>query len=160
MKRGLQPPKHKAHRKGGINVSNLSRETGIPRKTLNEWIAAGMPTDSPGAAMRWMIANRPTYFAIEGTQDQSQWTKADWDKFKTRWQALSAQHEYERQTGEVHGKAECCKSVTSIVSEHLQPLLSVGSRLAAQRPEVPRLKEDADKEIDAAMAQIRGGLEK
>jgi phage terminase Nu1 subunit (DNA packaging protein) len=67
--------------------------------------------------------------------------------------------ELSEQRGEVHDKAECCKSLTAVVSEALQPLLSVGSRLAAQFPELgQRLRDAADKEIDAAMAQIRGGL--
>jgi phage terminase Nu1 subunit (DNA packaging protein) len=69
--------------------------------------------------------------------------------------------ELAQQRGEVHGREECCKSLTSVVSEVLQPLLSVGSRLAAQFPELgQRLRDACDKEIDAAMAQIRGGLEK
>jgi hypothetical protein len=67
--------------------------------------------------------------------------------------------ELSRDKGEVHGKAECCKSLTSVVSEALQPLLSVGSRLAAQFPELgQRLRDAADKEIDAVLQQIRDGL--
>jgi hypothetical protein len=161
MKSKLHQPK-KPHRKEavrGVALTTLAASTGVARKTLGEWEKAGMPTTSTEAAMRWMVANRPDYFQIEGSTDQKQWTKADWEKHKLRYQALTAEHRHKIETGEAHNTEQCCKSITGFFSEGLQPLLSVGSRLAAQFPELgQRLRDAADKEIDAAMAQIREGL--
>ena len=69
--------------------------------------------------------------------------------------------ELSQQRGDVHSKADCCQSLTTIVSESLQPLMSLGSKLAAQFPELGgRLKDAADREVDAAIEKIREGVAK
>lgn len=143
----------------GYKRSEFSRDTGIPADTLDRWEHEGMPVRTKPEAMRWIAAHKQAYLKVEGSQDQEQWSKADWDKFKTRWQALRAQHEYEVARGDVHSKTACAASLIKLLSEHLQPLLSIGSRLTAQFPEMgQKLKDAADREVDAAMLAVKEGL--
>jgi hypothetical protein len=94
-----------------------------------------------------------------GSQDQAQWTAADWKKFKLEWDAKTAQHKYEVERGEVHSKAECCKSLTAVVSEAMQPLMALHSQVKAAFPELPQNVIDAIAgKVDAAVEQIRSGL--
>jgi hypothetical protein len=70
-------------------------------------------------------------------------------------------HDYERQRGDVHSKADCCKSLTTIVSEFLQPLLSLHGRVKAANPELSQAVIDRiAAEVDAVFAKIREGLAK
>jgi chromosome segregation ATPase len=68
-------------------------------------------------------------------------------------------HDYEQTRGEVHSKAECCKSLTAVVSEAMQPLMSLHTQVKAAFPELPQNVIDAIAgKVDAAMEQIRSGL--
>jgi hypothetical protein len=68
-------------------------------------------------------------------------------------------HDYEQTRGEVHSKAECCKSLTAVVSEAMQPLMSIHTSMKAAYPETPQGQIDwLAAKVDAALEQIREGL--
>ena len=68
-------------------------------------------------------------------------------------------HDYEQTRGEVHSKAECCKSLTAVVSEAMQPLMALHTQVKAAFPELPQNVIDAIAgKVDAAVEQIREGL--
>ena len=157
MKNKVTPPKS-----GGISRAAVARHYDVNGGSVTAWVKAGCPQLPNGLFVlaevdKWLQARQEKKAERASLKDQK--TQAEIERIQR--DIAKRDLELSRDKGEVHGKAECCKSVTSVVSEALQPLLSVGSRLAAQFPELgQRLRDACDKEIDAAMAQIRGGLEK
>jgi hypothetical protein len=164
MKNKVQPPKRKApsrNAKHGFVVTQFCADYDIPRNTFNDWVAnEGCPTSSKPETLRWILAHKPSHLkAGGGSQDQAQWTAADWKKFKLEWDAKTAQHKYEVERGTVHGKEACCKSLTALAAESLQPLLSLHGRVKAACPELPQAVIDRiAAEVDAVFAKIREGL--
>lgn len=126
------------------------------------WVEAGCPrnadkTFDESAVDAWLAKHRESAAESKSLKEQ----KLQAEITRIQRDIRQRDHDYEASRGEVHSKVDCCKSLTAITSEALQPLLSVGGRLAAQFPELgQRLRDAADKEIDAAMQQIREGLAK
>ena len=164
MKNKGKSPKPKTagkHKKHGFVVSHFCADYDISRNTFDDWVAnEGCPTSSKPETLRWVLTHKPTYLrAGSGSQDQAQWTAADWKKFKLEWDAKTAQHKYEVERGEVHSKADCCKSLTTIISESMQPLMSLHTQIKAAFPELPQNVIDTIAgKVDAAVEQIREGL--
>jgi len=70
-------------------------------------------------------------------------------------------HDYEQSRGDVHRKDDCAKSLTKLLSESLQPLLSLHTRIKAKFPELPQnVIDGVAAEVDATMDMIRGGMAK
>lgn len=165
MKNKGKPPAPKRagkHAKHGFVISHFCADYDIPRNTFDDWVAnEGCPTDSKANTLRWMLTHKPSYLKVgSGSQDQAQWTAADWKKFKLEFDAKTAQHRYEVERGEVHSKAECCKWTASVFSDHLQPLISLHSKVAARFPELSaEVVAGIASDVDAAMASLKASLE-
>lgn len=148
------------HRPNAVSKSTVAKHYNVNGGSVTAWVKAGCPQLPNGQFVmadveRWLQKRQAGKEERASLKDQK--TQAEIDRIQR--DISKRDLELAQQRGEVHGKAECCKSLTSVVSEALQPLLSVGSRLGAQFPELgQRLRDAADKEIDAAMAQIREGL--
>jgi phage terminase Nu1 subunit (DNA packaging protein) len=141
----------------------IARKFGVATKTVtHDWVLAGCPRNADKSfdldlVLAWRKAK-----LNEAANDPA--VKAAGHKAALQAKRLMLQCEQlevvlARDKGRLHDKHACALSLTSVVSESLQPLLSVGSRLAAQFPELgQRLRDAADKEIDAVLQQIRDGL--
>jgi hypothetical protein len=66
--------------------------------------------------------------------------------------------ENDKARGQVHDKTACANSLSEAISIANGHLMGLGSRLAAQLPEVPRLKEIADATVDAILDQLRAAV--
>ena len=64
-----------------------------------------------------------------------------------------------REKGKLHDSHACALSLTAVVSEAMQPLMSLHTQVKAAFPELPAgVIEAIAAKVDAAMEQIRGGL--
>jgi hypothetical protein len=144
---------------GGISRAAVAKHYGVNGGSVSAWVKAGCPQLPNGLFIladvdKWLRERDAKKAERASLKDQK--TQAEIDRIKA--DIRQRDHDYERQRGDVHGKAECGKSLTAVVSESLQRLMQLGATLQAKRPEVPGLKADADAVVDEVLAQIREGL--
>jgi hypothetical protein len=66
--------------------------------------------------------------------------------------------ENDKARGQIHDKHDCATSITEAVSRLNTELMALGSRLAAQFPEIPKLKDAADATVDELLERVRKAL--
>jgi hypothetical protein len=109
------------------------------------------------AVEKWLRARDERKAERATLKDQK--TQAEIDRIHR--DIASRDIDLQKQRGETHSKAECCKSLTSVVSEAMQPLMALHTSVKAAFPELPQNVIDAiAARVDAAMEQIREGLAK
>ena len=106
---------------------------------------------------KWLRARDEKKAERASLKDQK--TQAEIDRIQR--DIRQRDHDYEQTRGEVHSKAECCKSLTSVVSEAMQPLMALHTQVKAAFPELPQnVIEAIAARVDVAVEQIREGLAK
>ena len=137
-------------RKLGLrNVGSLDAmvKTGCPRLPNGQFDVA--------AVEAWVKARAEK--KADGKDLREQKLQAEIDRI--RRDIASRDIDLSKQRDEVHGKAECCKSLTAVVSEAMQPLMSLHTQVKAAFPELPaNVIEAIAAKVDAAVEQIRSGL--
>jgi hypothetical protein len=157
MKNTVTPPAS-----GGVSRSAVAKHYGVNGGSVSAWVKAGCPQLPKGLFVladveKWLRARDEKKAERASLKDQK--TQAEINRILA--DIRQRDHDYERQRGEVHGKEACCKSLTTIVSEALQPLLSLHGRVKAACPELPKAVIDRiAAEVDAVFAKIREGLAK
>ena len=145
-----------------LTRAQIAKHYKVLASSINGWLAKGCPrnpdkTYDLEAVNKWYQTQNSNYNL--GATLRQEKTKADIERVKKQNRDLDFQ--YQKAQGLVHSKEDCSKSLTEVLSANLQPLLSLGSRIAAQFPELgKRLKDAIDIEVDNTFENIRQGLSK
>ena len=149
-------PKHG----GGVSRNAIATHYGVNGGSVSAWVKAGCPQLPNGLFVladveKWLRDRDEKKAARASLKDQK--LQAEIDRIQRDIQKRNL--ELQRDRGEVHGKAECVRSLTTLLSESLQPLLSLHTRIKAKFPEQPQAVIDGiAAEVDATFQQIREGL--
>ena len=143
-----------------LTRAQLAQHYKVKPASINIWLTKGCPRNADKTydlteVDKWYSAQNSNYSL--GSQLRQEKTRAEIEHKKK--QSRDLDFEYQKAQGLVHSKADCAKSLTEVLSVHLQPLLALGSRLQTQFPELgKRLKEIVDAEVDQTFENIRQGL--
>lgn len=146
----------------GLGRNAIARHFGVNPSSVNGWVNKGCPrlddeTFDSKAVKKWLGKRKTTAASSSDKREQ----KLDAEIARIQKQCRQQDLDYSRASEAVHPRDQCCASLSRVISDHLTPLLNVGSRLATQFPELgKRLKDAADAEVDAAFNAIREGLPK
>ena len=144
----------------GISRNQVAKHFGVNGGSVSAWEKAGCP----------MLVNRRFELAAvekwlrerdekknEGRDLKDEKLRHEIERIKR--DISSRDIDLQKQRDEVHSKSECCKSLTAVVSEAMQPLMSLHTQIKAAFPELPaNVIEAIAAKVDAAMEQIRFGL--
>jgi hypothetical protein len=102
-----------------------------------------------------MMQNKPEYFKLPSDTNQANWTIADWKRHKTRFDALRAEREYEKEVGKLHDKDACCASKSECLAVLSRGLHTLHVRYLSAYPEAKDQAAWLKREVDAAIEQVR-----
>ena len=143
-----------------LSLRQIASRKRVAPSSVKSWIEHGCPrnadkTMSEAEVDKWLAAHREK--AAEAKDLKQQKLEAEITRIKRDIESRDI--ELSRQRDEVHSKAECCKSLTAIVSEAMQPLMGLHTSVKAAFPELPQGVVDAiAAKVDAAVEQMREGL--
>lgn len=144
----------------GISQNAVAKHYGVNGGSVTAWCKQGCPRLVNGKFVladveKWLKQRDEKKADRASLKDQK--TQAEIDRI--RRDIASRDIDLSKQRDEVHSKSECCKSLTAVVSEAMQPLMSLHTQIKAAFPELPQnVIEAIAAKVDAAMEQIRSGL--
>lgn len=141
----------------------IARKFGVATKTVtHDWVAAGCPRNPDKSfdldvVVAWRKAKLNE--AANDPAVKAAGAKATLQAKRLMLQCEQLETVIAREKGRLHDKNACALSLTTVIAESFQPLMTLGSRLASQFPELgQRLREAIDKEVDISLNQIRERL--
>ena len=143
-----------------VSRAAIARHYGINGGSVSAWVKGGCPQLPNGTFIlaeveKWLRERDEKKAGRADLREQK--LQAEIDRIKR--QISMHDMEIDRQREAVHGKAECAKSLTMLLSDSLNPLLSLHTRIKTAYPELPQnVIEAIAAQVDAAFEQIREGL--
>jgi hypothetical protein len=144
-----------------VSQAELADRLKVDRQRITKLLDAGIITARPDRRID-LATELPKAIAYlkaqaEATALHSGKTALQAKRLSLQCELLQA--ELEQVRGKVHDRHECALSIAEAVSRLNSELMQLGSRLAAQLPEVPRLKEIADASVDELLDRVRAALQ-
>ena len=143
-------------------ASDIARQHQVARKTVYEWVKDGCPRERDGKFDEDKVLSWRKAKLGEAQNDQAVKMAAGKVALQNKRLLLQCDKlevELLASKGKLHDKHACALSLTTLLSESLQPLLSLHTRIKAKFPEQPQAVIDGiAAEVDATFQQIREGL--
>jgi hypothetical protein len=145
--------------------AQVAKRFGVATKTVtNDWFKDGCPRNADKSfdldkVVAWRKAKLESAANDPAVRMQANKTALQSKRLLLQCEILEVGLLKEK--GKLHDKSACAASLTTIVSEALQPLLSLHGRVKAANPELSQAVIDRiAAEVDAVFAKIREGLAK
>ena len=126
------------------NATTIAKKFGVARKTVYEWVKEGCPRQADGSfdedkVLAWRKAKLQA--AVDDPAVRVQANKTALQAKRLLLQCDKLEVELLASKGKLHDKHACALSLTTLLSESLQPMLSLHTRIKAKFPEQPRSEE-------------------
>jgi phage terminase Nu1 subunit (DNA packaging protein) len=143
--------------------AQIAKRFGVSTKTVtNDWAKDGCPRNPDKSfdldkVVAWRKAKLQSASDDPGVRMQANKTALQSKRLLLQCEMLEVG--LLREKGKLHDSHACALSLTAIVSEAMQPLMSLHSQVKAAFPELPpNVIEVIAAKVDAAMEQMREGL--
>jgi hypothetical protein len=143
--------------------AQVAKRFGVATKTVtNDWFKDGCPRNADKSfdldkVVAWRKAKLETAANDPAVRAQSAKTALQSKRLMLQCEILEVGLLKEK--GKLHDRDACALSLTAVVSEAMQPLMSIHTSMKAAYPETPQGQIDwLAAKVDAALEQIREGL--